>query len=165
MVCNLWDWLLLLNTIPLKFIQAVTFINSSFRFIAEVYPGYAYAVVCITIHPLKHSSVVSSLGLLSMKLLWTCVCAFCVNIGFYFSGINANSANPGSCDHCMFTGMLLSSPILSSPVSSLLLNLRNEFFNSDTLYFDWHFFHWFFLKFLFFCWITPYFARFVYPFL
>lgn len=45
--------------------------------------------VCLTLRPLKDFWAVSILWLLQIKLLWTFVHRFCINISFYFSQINA----------------------------------------------------------------------------
>ena len=49
-----------------------------------------------------HPQFVCSFWPLWVKLLWTFRFGFCVNRGFYFSGVNARGALARSCGSCMF---------------------------------------------------------------
>ena len=52
-------------------------------------PWYGQTSDCLTIHPLKDIWVVPNLWLLQLKLLWTFMHSYFVNLSFHFSGMNA----------------------------------------------------------------------------
>lgn len=74
------DWLFPLSTVLWRFIQVVTYINSSFLLLLSNRFAHRFTtvLVCLTIHQLKDNGVVSSLWikLLLIKLLWTFVYRF-----------------------------------------------------------------------------------------
>lgn len=59
------------SMMPLRAVQVAVCIDSLFFFIAKYVPWHECAVICLTHHLLKGIWVVSSLGLLQIKLLWT----------------------------------------------------------------------------------------------
>lgn len=64
-------------------------------------PCCGWTTVCSTIHPWKGTCAVSSLWLIGIKLLGTCIHRFNINMSFYFSGINTRSMIADPHDNCM----------------------------------------------------------------
>lgn len=86
-----WDFFPF-NIISLKTIQIVV-IRGHFSLLLSNISYYRCITVCLTIHLLRDILVVSSLGLLQIKLLWKTNIGFCVHIRFHFSGVNAQKYN------------------------------------------------------------------------
>ena len=89
-----------LSMMPFRSIQVVVSIVCFFSLLSSI-PLYGCTNGCLTIHPLRDFWVVSSLGLFQIMLLY--MYRLCVNIGFYFSGINAKSVIPGAYAKCIFS--------------------------------------------------------------
>ena len=92
-VHNLWDWLFSLKVVPLWFLQLVACSSSLFLFAAE-----RYSVAWMYHHLLNHSPVEEYLGCFQFGAIMNkaakyCSTSVCMNISFYFSGINAQEYN------------------------------------------------------------------------
>lgn len=98
-----------LSIIPFKRIQVFACIN---RFYSCITFLVWTVTACLTIHLLKDIWVVSSSGLLWLKLPWTFMHGFCVNISFHCSGTNAQDCKSEMVRKCMLKLLRLCQTVL-----------------------------------------------------
>lgn len=81
-------WHLSFNIIILKSIHVSAYINSSYFLLLSGISKYGYATVCLSLHILMDTWVISRFWLLQLKLLLACI-KLSLEICFHFSWANA----------------------------------------------------------------------------